>query len=54
MNTGFSEHASSEEYLGRYGTWREKIKRFEKGEKITLLVNTEAIERNCYYFSYLN
>ena len=42
----FSKHAASNEHLACYSTWKEKIKRFEKGKEITLLVNAEAIEKN--------
>ena len=48
MIKAFSKHAASNEHLACYSTWKEKIKRFEKGKEITLLVNAEAIEKNRY------
>ena len=54
MNKGFSKHAASKELLACYSTWKEKIKRSEMGKEITSLVNTEAIEKNRYYFFYLD
>ena len=53
LNRGFSRHAASKEHLACYSIWKEKIKRSEMVKEITLLVNTEAIERNRYYFSTL-
>ena len=53
LNTGFSKHAASKKHLACYSTRKEKLKRSEMGEKITSLVNTNAIERNRYYFSAL-
>ena len=47
------KYAASKEHLARYSTWKEKIKRSEMGKEIISLVNTEAIEKNCYYFSTL-
>ena len=53
MRRGFAKHAATKEHLACYSTWKEKIKRYEMGEEITLLVNTEVTERNRYYFSIL-
>ena len=50
MNKGFSMHAASKEHSVYYNTWKERMKGSEMGEKITSLVNTEAIERNRCYF----
>ena len=46
MNRGFSKHADSKQHLACY-------KHSKMGKKIISLVNTEAIERNRYYFSAL-
>ena len=51
MNRGFSKHAASKEHLACNSTWKEKIKLSGMATEITSLVNTEATERNCYYFS---
>ena len=53
INRGFSKHAGSKEHLTCYSTWKEKMKRSEMGKEIISLINTEAIERNRYYFSTL-
>ena len=53
MNRGFSKHAASKEHLACYNICKEKIKRSEMCKEIALVVNTEAIERNRYYFATL-
>ena len=53
MNRGFFQACCPKQHLACYTTWKEKIKRSEMGKKITSLVNTEAIEKNRYYFSTL-
>ena len=51
MDRGFFKHAGSKYYLACDSTWKEKIKQPKMDEKITSLVNKEAIERNLYSFS---
>ena len=53
INRGFSKHAVSKEHLACYSTCKERIEQSEMGKEITSLGNTEAIERNRYYFSTL-
>ena len=53
MNRDFSKHTAFKEHLARYSTWKEKMKRSEMDKEITSSANTNVIERNCYYFSFL-